>query len=36
MGPPIPPYQKREGESTDVKRARLLYQSRFVIFIQLF
>lgn len=28
MGPPIPPYQKREGESTDVKRARLLYQSR--------
>ncbi|XP_028409521.1 succinate dehydrogenase assembly factor 2, mitochondrial-like [Dendronephthya gigantea] len=28
MGPPIPPYQKRQGETTDVKKARLLYQSR--------
>ena len=30
MGPPIPPYQKREGETSDVKKARLLYQSRLV------
>jgi hypothetical protein len=31
MGPPIPPYQKRKGESNNVKKARLLYQSRSVI-----
>ncbi|GFR80518.1 succinate dehydrogenase assembly factor 2, mitochondrial [Elysia marginata] len=28
MTPPIPPYQEKTGEATDLKRARLLYQSR--------
>lgn len=28
MGPPIPEYEKKVGEETEVKRARLLYQSR--------
>lgn len=31
MGPPIPPYQKRQGEASDVKKARLLYQSRYTV-----
>ena len=30
MGPPIPPYKKRQGETINVKKARLLYQSRCV------
>lgn len=30
-GPPIPTYKKKRGETNDVKKARLLYQSRFVI-----
>jgi hypothetical protein len=30
MGPPIPPYKRRQGEIIDVKKARLLYQSRCV------
>jgi hypothetical protein len=30
MGPPIPPYQRRQGEIIDVKKARLLHQSRCV------
>ena len=29
-GPVIPPYEKKQGESNQVKKARLLYQSRFV------
>ncbi|XP_066932126.1 succinate dehydrogenase assembly factor 2-B, mitochondrial-like [Clytia hemisphaerica] len=28
MGPPIPEYKKKAGEDTEVKRSRLLYQSR--------
>ncbi|KAK3753899.1 hypothetical protein RRG08_006284 [Elysia crispata] len=28
MTPPIPPYKEKTGETTDLKRARLLYQSR--------
>jgi len=28
MGPPIPEYENKIGEETEVKRARLLYQSR--------
>jgi len=28
MTPPIPPYVEKQGETTDLKRARLLYQSR--------
>lgn len=28
MGPPIPEYAEKHGETTEVKRARLLYQSR--------
>ena len=30
MGPPIPPYKKKQGETNDVRKARLLYQSRCV------
>ena len=29
-GPVIPPYEKKQGESNEVKKARLLYQSRLV------
>ncbi|KAK6973208.1 succinate dehydrogenase assembly factor 2 mitochondrial [Biomphalaria glabrata] len=28
LSPPIPPYQQRYGETLELKRARLLYQSR--------
>ena len=28
MGPPIPEYQKKDNEEVEIKRARLLYQSR--------
>jgi len=28
MTPPIPPYVEKQGETTELKRARLLYQSR--------
>ena len=28
MGPPIPIYEKRDDENVEVKRARLVYQSR--------
>ena len=29
--PPLPPYVPRKGEEVEVKRARLLYQSRYVV-----
>lgn len=28
LTPPIPPYVEKTGETTELKRARLLYQSR--------
>lgn len=30
LGPPVPNYRVREGESVQTKRSRLLYQSRLV------